>query len=136
MLSLCRVPSLLIGQLVLGSILEPTNDRLDGLRRFRLLEGDVLPLGEVDAGQQAGLAGHPRVDVVVGQHHGVHLHRLHLVRVVADDAGELGAAELRQLLRGEGGGPAGVLVPEAVARAERVELPADDAGKDGTNQRT
>ena len=35
--------------------------------------GGVAPLGQVEAGQDAGLAGHSRVDLVVGQHHGVHL---------------------------------------------------------------
>ena len=35
--------------------------------------GSVPPLGQVQAGQDAGLAGHSRVDLVVGQHHGVHL---------------------------------------------------------------
>ncbi len=117
---------------ILNPLLESTDNRLDGLRR---LEGDILPLGQIDARQEAWLAGHPRVDVVVGQHHGVHLDRLQLVRVVAEDAGQLGAAQLRQLLRREGGGPTRVLVPEAVAHAERMELAPDDAGKDGTNQR-
>ncbi len=71
---------------------------------------------------------------MIRQDHGVHLHRLQLVGVVAEDAGQLGAAQLRQLLGGEGGGPAGVLVPEAIADAQRVELTPDDAGEDGSHQ--
>ena len=38
-----------------------------------LVEAGVPPLGEVDALEHARLAGHAGVDVVVGQHHGVHL---------------------------------------------------------------
>ena len=34
---------------------------------------DVLPLGEVYAGESAGGAGHPRIDLVVWQHHREHL---------------------------------------------------------------
>jgi len=122
--------------LSLHSLLEPTDDRLDRLGGGRRrLEGGVFPLGQIDPRQQAGLAGHAGVDVVIREDHGVHLHRLQLVRVVAEDAGELGAAQLRQLLWREGGGPAGVLVPEAVAHAQRVELAPDDAGEDGSHQR-
>ena len=35
--------------------------------------GGVPPLGQVQTGQDTGLAGHSRVDLVVGQHHGVYL---------------------------------------------------------------
>ena len=38
-----------------------------------LVEAGVPPLGEVNALEHARLAGHAGVDVVVGQHHGVHL---------------------------------------------------------------
>ena len=37
------------------------------------MEGGVPPLAEVQPGQHAGLAGHPGVDLVVWQHHRVHL---------------------------------------------------------------
>ena len=62
-----------------------------------------------------------------------HLHAVDVVAVVADQAGELDLADLVELLEGEGGGPAAVLVPEAVAEAEVVELLADDARKCGTD---
>ncbi len=39
----------------------------------RGVEGGVSPLAEVDALEDAALAGDARVDVVVGQDHGVHL---------------------------------------------------------------
>ena len=37
--------------------------------------GGVPPLVEVDAREDAGLAGHAGVDLVVGKHHHVHLGR-------------------------------------------------------------
>ena len=64
-----------------------------------------------------------------------HLHAVDVVAVVADQAGELDLADLVELLEGEGGGPAAVLVPEAVAEAEVVELLADDAGEGGAHHR-
>lgn len=39
----------------------------------RWVEGRVSPLAEVDPLEDAALAGHARVDVVVGEDHGVHL---------------------------------------------------------------
>ena len=63
------------------------------------------------------------------------LHAVDVVAVVADQAGELDLADLVELLEGEGGGPAAVLVPEAVAEAEVVELLADDAGEGGAHHR-
>jgi len=95
--------------------------------------GGVAPLGQVEAGQDAGLAGHSRVDLVVGQHHGVHLNILKVVRVVAKDAGELDAPDLVELLESEAGRPAAVLVPEPVAVLEVVELLTDDAGEGGAD---
>ncbi len=83
----------------------------------RGMEGGVFPLGQIDTRQYAWLAGHAWVDLVVGQDHGVHLHRLQLVRVVAEDAGQLGPTDFRQLFQGEAGRPAAVLVPETVAVA-------------------
>ena len=40
------------------------------------MEGGVSPPVEVDPGKDAGLAGNPRVDLVVRQHHRVHLQRV------------------------------------------------------------
>ena len=73
---------------------------------------------------------------MVGQDHGVDLDGLQLVRVVAEDARQFGATQLRQLLWRKGGRPARVLVPEAVADTQVVELTPNDAGKDRTDQRT
>ena len=58
-----------------------------------------------------------------------------MVAVVADDPRQLHLPDLRQLVAREGGGPAAVLVPEAVAEAEVVELLADDAGEGGAHHR-
>ena len=46
--------------------------RVEGLGR-RGVEGGVSPAVEVDPGENAGLARNSRVDLVVGQHHRVHL---------------------------------------------------------------
>ena len=61
------------------------------------------------------------------------LHAVDVVAVVAYQPGELDLADLVELLQSEGGGPAAVLVPEAVAEPEVVELLADDAGEGGAD---
>merc|ERR1712045_490849 len=66
-----------------------------------LVEAGVPPLGEVNALEHARLAGHAGVDVVVGQHHGVHLHAVDVVAVVAYQPGELDLADLVELLQSE-----------------------------------
>lgn len=48
---------------------------------------------------------------MVGQHHGVQLHGVDDVGVVADDSRESRLPDLRQLLWSEGGGLVGKLVP-------------------------
>ena len=58
-----------------------------------------------------------------------HLDSLQVVAVVAQDPGQLDAPDLGELLQGEGGGPAAVLVPESVPVAEVVELLADQTGE-------
>ena len=58
-----------------------------------------------------------------------HLNSLQVVAVVAQDPGQLDAPDLGELLQGEGGGPAAVLVPESVPVAEVVELLADQTGE-------
>ena len=42
------------------------------------MEGSVSPPVEVDPGKDAGLAGNPGVDLVVRQHHRVHLQVFHV----------------------------------------------------------
>ena len=91
--------------------------------------GRVPPLGEVNLGEDAVLAGHPGVDLVVWEDHGVHLDVVDFVGAVAEDPRQLGLPDLGQLLQGETAGPAAVLVPEPVAQPEVVELLADDAGE-------
>ena len=86
------------------------------------VEGGVPPLGQVDLGQDAALAGHAGVDLVIGQDHGVDLDAVHLVGVVANDSGKLDLADLGKLLQGEAAGPASVLVPEPIAESKVVEL--------------
>ncbi len=52
------------------------------------MEWGVLPLGQIDARQDAGLAGHPGVDLVVWKNHGVHLHQMKYVEkevIAAED---------------------------------------------------
>ena len=61
------------------------------------------------------------------------LHAVDVVAVVAYQPGELDLADLVELLQSEGGGPAAVLVPEAVAEPEVVELLSDDAGEGGAD---
>ena len=59
--------------------------------------GGVPPLGQVDLGQDAGLAGHPGVDLVVWQDHGVDLDVVDVVRAVAQHPRQLGLPDLGQL---------------------------------------
>ena len=61
------------------------------------------------------------------------LHAVDVVAVVAYQPGELDLADLVELLQSEGRGPAAVLVPEAVAEPEVVELLSDDAGEGGAD---
>ena len=35
--------------------------------------GGVLPLGQINSGEYTGLAGNPRVDLMIRQHHSIHL---------------------------------------------------------------
>jgi len=83
--------------------------------------GGVPPLRE-----DAVLAGHPGVDLVVREDHGVHLDVVDVVGAVAEDPRQLGLPDLGQLLQGEATGPAAVLIPEPVAQPEVVELLASD----------
>ena len=53
--------------------------------------------GQINPWQEVGVAGNPRVDLVVGEDHGVHLDVLDLVGVVADHTGELHPPDLIQL---------------------------------------
>ena len=53
--------------------------------------------GQINPWQEVGVAGNPRVDLVVGEDHGVHLDVLDLVRVVADHAGKLHPPDFVQL---------------------------------------
>ena len=64
--------------------------------------GRVPPLGEVDLGEDAVLAGHPGVDLVVREDHGVHLDVVDVVGAVAEDPRQLGLPDFSQLLEGEG----------------------------------
>ena len=50
---------------------------MEALRRSGM-EGSVSPPVEVDPGEDAGLAGNPGVDLVVRQHHRVHLQVFHV----------------------------------------------------------
>ena len=95
--------------------------------------GSVSPLGEVQSGQDTGLAGNPGVDLVVGQHHGVDLNVVQRVGIITENTGQLDLPDFGQLLQGEAGRPATVLVPEPIAQPEVVELFADDAGEGGTD---
>lgn len=83
------------------------------------MEAGVPPLAEVNLLEDTRLAGHPRVDVVVGEDHCVYLHAVHLVAVLAEDAGEFHFANLVQLLQGEGARPPAVLVPMTIAKPGR-----------------
>jgi len=100
------------------------------------VEGRIPPLGQIHARQLVRLAAHARIDLMVGQHHRVHLDRLNVVGVVAENPRKADLSNFRQLFEGEGGGPAAVLVPEAVSGPEVVELAAHDAGKGGTHHCT
>ena len=53
--------------------------------------------GQINPWQEVGVAGNPRVDLVVGEDHGVHLDVLDLVRVVADHTGKLHFSDFLQL---------------------------------------
>ena len=50
------------------------------------VEGGVPPLREVNLGQDSALARNSRVDLVVGQDHGVDLNAVHLVSVITNDS--------------------------------------------------
>ena len=56
-----------------------------------------LEPGQINPWQEVGVARNPRVDLVVGEHHGVHLDVLDLVRVVADHTGKLHPPDFVQL---------------------------------------
>ena len=58
---------------------------MEALRRSGM-EGSVSPPVEVDPGKDAGLAGNPGVDLVVRQHHRVHLQVLNVQQGVNEKA--------------------------------------------------
>ena len=95
----------------------------------------IPPFAQIHARQLVRLARDAGIDLVVGQHHRVHLDRLNVVGIVTEDSREADLANFGQLFEGEGRRPAGVLVPETVAGAEMAELVAHDAGKRRTDHR-
>ena len=62
-----------------------------------------------------------------------YLDGLKTVAVVAEDPGELHLPDLGQLVRAEGGGPAGVLIPEPVTELQVVECSAHHTGECGAH---
>jgi len=67
----------------------------------RVVVRSVPPLGEVNFGEDAGLAGHPGVDLVVWEDHGVDLDVVDVVGAVAEHPRQLGFPDLLKLLQGE-----------------------------------
>ena len=62
-----------------------------------------------------------------------YLHSLQTVAVIAEYPGQFDLPDLRQLVPGEGGRPAAVLVPEPVPELDVVEGPAHDTGEGGAH---
>ena len=62
------------------------------------MERSVSPLVEVDPGEDAGLAGNPRVDLVVRQHHCVHLQVVNYLAIVAKVTISMGIGFINHLL--------------------------------------
>ena len=62
------------------------------------MERSVSPLVEVDPGKDAGLAGNPRVDLVVRQHHRVHLQVVNYLAIVAKVTISMGIGFINHLL--------------------------------------
>ena len=93
----------------------------------------ILPLSEIHPPQHPTLTTDPGIDLVIWQDHGVHLHWLDVVGVVAQDAGQFDLPDFPQLFQGEAAWPTAVLVPEPVAVFDVAELFADDAGKSRTD---
>ena len=94
----------------------------------------IYPLCEVYPGDDAAVARHPGVNLVVGQHEGAHLDGVKPVCVVTEEPGHSVAPDLLELLQGEAAGPAPVLIPEPVALPDVVILTPDDAGEGGPEE--
>jgi len=95
--------------------------------------GSITPLGKVNSRQDPRFTGDSGVDLVVREHHGIHLDVLQVVTVVTEYSGQFHLSDLSELFEGEAAGPSSVLVPEPVSVTEVVELFADDAGKGGAD---
>ena len=72
----------------------------------------IYPLGKVYPGNDARVAGHPGVDLVVRQDECSHLDSLNPVSVVTEQPGHGVASDLLQLLQSEATGPATILIPK------------------------
>lgn len=66
---------------------------------------------------------------MIWQHHGINLDGINQVRVIANDARQLGLAHLLQLLGRKGGRLIGQFVPEAIASSQVAHLSGDDTAE-------
>lgn len=93
----------------------------------------IPPFAQVNSGQHAALTGHARVDLVIGQDHGIDLDGVDVVAVITKDTRHFDFTDLAQLLNGEAAWPTTVLVPETITGSKVGKLLADNAGKSGTD---